>query len=110
MATYLGYTFRWDRDPWGRGGRYGNLFPSKKSGQRERDKRWEMTGAGRCYQPVPRLFTQINRQLRGWANYFSYGCPRMAFRKINSYVRERWERQLRRRSQRPFRPPPGMTY
>jgi RNA-directed DNA polymerase len=107
---FLGYTFRWDRDPWGRGGRYLNVFPSKQSVQRERDKLREMTGAGRCYQPVPRLVAQINRQLRGWANYFSYGYPRMAFRKINTYVRERLERQLRRRSQRPFRPPPGITY
>jgi RNA-directed DNA polymerase len=107
---FLGYTFRWDRDPWGRGGRYWNVFPSKPSVQRERDKRREMTGAGRCCQPVPRLVAQINRQLRGWANYFSYGDPRIAFRKINTYVRERLERQLRRRRQRPFRPPPGIPY
>src|SRR3989442_267063 len=38
------------------------------------------------------------------------GFPRMAFGKINSYVRERLTQHLRRRSQRPFRPPEGETY
>jgi hypothetical protein len=62
---FLGYTFRWDRHPWGRGGRSGHVFPSKKSVQRERDKGRERTGAGRCSQPVPRLMTQLNRQKEG---------------------------------------------
>ncbi|MCK6556791.1 hypothetical protein L6Q96_19755 [Candidatus Binatia bacterium] len=34
----------------------------------------------------------------------------MAFRAINTYVHERLERHLRRRSQRPCRPPAGVTY
>jgi RNA-directed DNA polymerase len=45
--------------------------------------------------------------LRGWANYFRYGYPRKAF-EINSYVRWRLWKHLRRR-QRPYRPPKGMT-
>ena len=34
----------------------------------------------------------------------------MAFREINTYVHERLRRHLRRRSQRPFRPPEGSSY
>ena len=52
----------------------------------------------------------MNRQIRGWANYFSYGYPRKGFREINSYSRERLTRHARRRSQRPFRPAEGVSY
>jgi hypothetical protein len=34
----------------------------------------------------------------------------MAFREINAHVRDRLTQHLRRRSQRPFRPPEGVTY
>ena len=33
-----------------------------------------------------------------------------SFREINSYIRERLAQHLRRRSQRPFRPPEGVTF
>lgn len=52
----------------------------------------------------------MNRHLKGWANYFSIGYPRAALREINTYVRDRLVQHLRRRSQRPFRPPEGVTY
>ena len=60
--------------------------------------------------PLPRLIADVNRHLRGWANYFSFGYPRMAYRHINRYVRARLTRHLKRRSQRPYRPPQGQTY
>jgi RNA-directed DNA polymerase len=34
----------------------------------------------------------------------------MAYRHVNSYARKRLTQHLRRRSQRPFKPPEGMTY
>jgi RNA-directed DNA polymerase len=43
-------------------------------------------------------------------NYFRFGYPRKAFREINWYIRYRLKQHLRRRSQRPFRPPEGSTY
>jgi RNA-directed DNA polymerase len=46
----------------------------------------------------------------GWKQYFSHGYPRMAFRAINSYVLLSLIRHLQRRSQRPFRPPAGVSY
>jgi RNA-directed DNA polymerase len=100
---FLGYTFRYDRDLMGRQRRYLNLFPSDKSMQRERDKLREMTGAERCFVPIPVLICQINEHLAGWSNYFGKGYPRKAFRQINSFVQERLRRHLKRRSQRPYR-------
>lgn len=100
---FLGYRFRYDRDLLGRDRRYLNLCPSDKSLQRERDKLRELTGPARCFMPIPALIAQLNTRLRGWANYFKLGYPRMAFRQINRFVQERLERHLKRRSQRPFR-------
>ncbi|MGO9262058.1 MAG: group II intron maturase-specific domain-containing protein [Bryobacteraceae bacterium] len=63
-----------------------------------------------CFQPLPQLIERINRHLKGWQNYFDFGYPRQAFRQINTYVRGRLAQHLRRRSQRPFRPPEGVSY
>ena len=78
--------------------------------KKEREKLKEMTGPNQCFQPIPKLIESLNRQLDGWANYFRFGYPRMAFRQINWYVRDRLTQHLRRRSQRPFRPPEGSSY
>lgn len=107
---FLGYTFRYDRSrpEWGRH-RYLNVIPSKKALARERAKLREMTSAQQNGVPIPELLGRLNRHLSGWANYFGYGYPCRAFRQINSYVEWRLWKHLRRRSQRPFRPPKGMT-
>ncbi|MCC6945235.1 MAG: group II intron reverse transcriptase/maturase [Thermomicrobiales bacterium] len=107
---FLGYTFRYDRDRHGRTCRYLNLFPSKKALERERQKLREMTGPKMCFKPVVTLIDETNRHLKGWSNYFNRGYPRAAFRRINSFVRERLTRHLKRRSQRPYRPPEGVTW
>jgi len=100
---FLGYTFRYDRDRLGRGHRYLNVTPSRKAVLREYAVLREMTGPRACVVPVPDLIQQVNRHLRGWAQYFRYGYPRQAFRKINCYVRVRMVAHLGRRSQRHFR-------
>jgi RNA-directed DNA polymerase len=107
---FLGYTFRYDRDLCGRERRYLNMFPSKKALARERRVLHERTSSRHCFKPIPMLIDEINRHLCGWANYFGRGYPSVAFRKINTYVRERLTTHLRRRSQRPYRPPPGVSY
>lgn len=106
---FLGFTFRYDHDLRGRGHRYLNVFPSKESVARERDRLSKMTGSRYCYKPVPVLVEELNRHLRGWGNYFNFGYSRKALREINSYVRSRMAVHLERRSQRPFRPPEGRT-
>jgi len=106
---FLGYTFRYDRDRQGRNQRYLNVKPSEKALARERAKLREMTNAQQSHTPLPQLVEGLNRHLKGWANYFGYGYARSAFYQIDSYVRWRLTRHLRRRSQRPFRPPAGTT-
>lgn len=107
---FLGYTFRFDLDRYGREHRYLNMFPSEKALARERAKLREMTSSCMCFKPIPDLISDINTQLRGWSNYFGQGYPREAFRVINFYVRERLTCHLKRRSQRPWRPPKGTSF
>jgi RNA-directed DNA polymerase len=107
---FLGYTFRYDRDRQGRPHRYLNMFPSKKALERERQKLREMTGPEMCFKSIKMLIDEVNRHLKGWSRYFNRGYPRDAFRQINGFVRERLTRHLKRRSQRPFRPPQGVTW
>jgi len=107
---FLGYTFRYQRSLWGSGQRYLSLHPSKKSVARMREAVRQRTTKRQGFKPMPRVIGEINEQLTGWANYFRQGYPRMAFRGINLYVHERLRRHVRRRSQRPFRPPRGVSY
>jgi len=107
---FLGYTFRYDRDLHGRGHRYLNVTPSKKALKACRAALRQTISRRHCFVPVVELIRRVNRQLRGWANYFSFGYPRQAMRAMNWFVRSRLMGHLRRRSQRPFRPPKGRSY
>jgi RNA-directed DNA polymerase len=107
---FLGYTFRYDRDLKGRRQSYLNVTISKKALKRERQKLRELISYERCFVPLPELIQKLNGHLKGWANYFSYGYPRNGFRQINTYVRQRLTRHVRRRSQRPFRPAKAVSY
>ena len=109
-VDFLGYTFRYDRDLKGRGYRYLNIMPSRKALQAHREKLRGTINRRRCFVPVTRLIETVNRQQRGWATYFSFGYPRKAMREINWFVRGRLVGHLRRRSQRPLRPPKGRSY
>lgn len=106
---FLGYSFRYDRDLKGRATKYLNLFPSEKALRKEREKLHEMTDSHQCFKPIPELIGELNRQMKGWANYFSIGYPTGAYWQIDWYVRGRLMQHLRRRSQRPFRPPAGSS-
>lgn len=105
--NFLGYTFRYDRDRKGRDRKYLNVFPSRKAVQREREKLHEMTQSRQCFKPIPILIGELNRHLKGWMNYFSFGYPTSAYCEIERYVRDRLIQHLQRRSQRPYRPPRG---
>ncbi len=105
--TFLGYTYRFDRDLKGRGGEYLNMFPSKKAVQREKEKLHEMTDSHQCFKPIPILIGELNRHLKGWANYFSIGYPTGAYCEIERHVQGRLIQHLQRRSQRPYQPPKG---
>lgn len=108
--NFLGYTFRYDRDLKGRDRKYLNVFPSNKAVQREREKLHEMTDSHQCFKPIPVLIGELNRHLKGWANYFSFGYPVSAFSQIERHVQGRLIQHLQRRSQRPYRPPQGESW
>ena len=108
--NFLGFTLRYDRDLHGRDKRYLNVVPSEKAQARARDKLREQTGPKQCYIPASDMARNVSNWLRSWANYFDYGYPRHAFRKLNWFVLNRMTRHLKRRSQRPFRPPEGETF
>jgi RNA-directed DNA polymerase len=106
---FLGYTFRYDRDRHGRSHRYLNVVPSKKALKKERAALRDMTGSRFCFKPIPALIEDLNRNLQGWAAYFRFGYPRQAYGNLNYYVQQRLRIHLRRRSQRPYRAPKGVS-
>jgi RNA-directed DNA polymerase len=107
---FLGFTFQYHRSLKNHDQRYLHVMPSKKAMARERAKLRELTASWQCHKPIPALIAELNRHLRGWSNYFDYGQPRRRLREVNWYVRRRLTVHLRRRSQRPFRPPEGTTF
>ena len=109
-VDFLAYTFRFDRDLYGRPVRYLNAVPSKKALRKEREALRELTSPRLGFLPIPVLIGRLNRHLLGWQNYFKWGYGRKACREVNWFVRERLARHLRRRSQRPYRLPTGTTW
>lgn len=108
---FLGYTFRWHRDHYGRERRYLHVGPSKKALARERERINELTDRRQGCTPITQLIARLNRQLEGWANYFSLGYPRDAYQKINWHVGYRLANHLKHhRSQRPYKLPKGLSY
>jgi RNA-directed DNA polymerase len=108
--NFLGYTFRYDRDWYGREGHYLNLTVSEKSLQRVRDKLQELTDARQCFTPVRELIERINRTLRGWQGYFSQGYAHQVYRDVDSFTLRRLRNHLHRRSQRGYQKPKDVTW
>lgn len=106
---FLGYTFRYDRDLHGKDRRYLNMTPSRRAVLKAYERIREMTNPAQCWKPPDVLIAEINRYLKGWSEYFSLGYPRVGFRKVNRFAGERLSRHMRRRSQRPWRPPEGVS-
>jgi RNA-directed DNA polymerase len=107
---FLGYTFRYEPDRFGRQRRYQTAVPSTKAVARQRAVLRALISRRHRWMPVPELIGAVNRQLRGWGQYFSYGYPRRAHRRVNAFVIEKLTTHLTRRSQRPCRPPAGRSW
>jgi RNA-directed DNA polymerase len=100
---FLGFTLRYERDLQGRPWKYLNIQPAKKAVVRLREKIRVKTASG-YKKPLTEVVAEVNTLLRGWSNYFRYGYPRKVFRGINYFVRCRFRRFLRSRSQRRCKP------
>jgi RNA-directed DNA polymerase len=106
---FLGYTFCHVNSRWYPGTKVLSMRPSAKAIQRQKDALRELTGARMRMTPVTKLIGKINRQLRGWSNYFGHGYWKDAFHEINLHVQIRLRQHLRNRSQRRYRVPAGRT-
>ena len=86
------------------------MYPSKKAVQREKEKPREMTDRHRCFKPIPVPIGDLNRHMRGWANYFSIGYPASAYCEIERHIQGRPILHSQRRSQPPYQPPKGESW
>lgn len=106
---FLGYTFCHVNSRLYPGTQVLSMRPSKKSVQRQKDALRELTGPRMRYVPVTDLIVTINRQLRGWSNYFGHGYWKDAFHEINGHIQTRLLIHLRGKSQRHYRVPKDQT-
>ena len=107
---FLGYRI-WHAPGFTRPGkRYLTANPSPKAMRAERLALREIISPRFGWMPLQQLICRVNQQTAGWAVYHRHGRPAHQFWQLNTFVERSLIRHLRRRSQRPYRPPEGVTW
>src|SRR2546428_1967354 len=99
--TFLGYTFgpmRYRKD----GHWYLGAAPAKKAVKRGKGRIRQILRPGN-QGTWDEVRDELNRAVRGWANYFAYGTRLMAYQAVDNYVDDRVRHFLRRRHKVPTR-------
>jgi RNA-directed DNA polymerase len=107
-VDFLGFTLR--VAPSRFKGVFGVVTPSARSVVRGMRKLSDLTGATHGFVPAQWMVERVNDFLRGWSAYFRHGYAGRAFRKIDWHAQRCLKRHLKRRSQRPYRPPRDVTW
>ena len=107
---FLGYVYRRHRSVWRKGTYYWHWSVSKKSVKRAMGRVRQMFYRQHDLVPLAEMIRRLNLYLRGWAEYFRLGYPQWMMAKLQNGVEGRLVQSCLRRSQRPMRPPAGMTY
>lgn len=99
---FLGFTFRYDKSPFGNNGKYWNVIPSKKN---EKNLRWKLKSYfQRSGHKNPfTLSKELNLILRGWINYVTIpggSYPKLSKRRMRWYLMNKLRRYYYRKSQR----------
>ena len=92
-VDFLGYTIGRCYSP-RTGGAYLGMRPSKTSMQRVVRTVSTLTGRSTLWRDTRDLVGDLNRLLRGWANYFSLGTVSRAYRAVDAHVTTRLRRWL----------------
>jgi group II intron reverse transcriptase/maturase len=102
---FLGYTFGRCYSP-KTGRAYIGTRPAKKKVRKLCESISEQTSRRFLSQDAEEVVGRLNRQLRGWANYFRLGPVSKAYRAVDCHVRERLRRWLCKKHKQPG---PGFT-
>lgn len=79
---------------------YGTRWPSTKAMKRIYERVSKLTEPQKALLPLKELIDRLNRVLRGWWNFFRWGCSSRHASKLRAHVHERLSRHMARRHKR----------
>ncbi len=93
---FLGFTLQMSQGAKS-GKPYPNVRPSDKSVKKIKTRLTELTQRELTCIPLEDVVRNVNRSLRGWANYFHYRNSSLAMSKVRNHAEERLRTHLRKR-------------